>query len=84
MKRILFAAAALSAVFVAAPAEAQQRYPDYTRYCVDSSFDDVGPILICSWRTLAECQASRASQSERCFLNPAFANSAPRRDTNRR
>mgnify|MGYP001254063973 CR=1 FL=1 len=80
MKRLIFAAAAISASFAALPADAQtyNRYPPYVRYCVDTSFDDVGPLMICQWETLAQCRAARTGPHERCFLNPAFANENPR------
>ncbi|MCW5682164.1 MAG: DUF3551 domain-containing protein [Xanthobacteraceae bacterium] len=56
-----------------------QERPAYARFCMDSTFGPSGPATVCMYETMAQCRASRASNGDRCYLNPAFASESPRR-----
>lgn len=59
-------------------AQSYQRYPSYARYCMDSYYDNTGPVMTCMFETMQQCLASRANRVDRCYLNPAFATERPR------
>ncbi|MCW5682166.1 MAG: DUF3551 domain-containing protein [Xanthobacteraceae bacterium] len=74
--RLIASSLLLPLLLTGAPVQAQ--YPAPSQYCMDTSFRNTGTIPVCRYASLAQCEAARVRQTERCFPNP-FASKEPRR-----
>ena len=76
MRRIFYAALALTVLVTAMQAEAQQKLRKNETYCLQAGAGGgesggVSPLL-CSYETLEQCLASKTANSDTCMLNPAI------------
>ena len=76
MRVPILAILALGAVY-AAPAKAQTYDPNYP-FCVQVYQGFVDYYFDCSYRTMAQCQASASGRAASCVVNPYYAGPAAR------
>lgn len=67
--KFILAAAAVS-FLLPTSAGAQQNAP-YDKWCREQGLDR-GTVQVCFAYTYEQCMASRASHTERCYLNPRY------------
>ncbi len=81
MRVAILAILALGAVCGAAPAQAQTYDPNYP-VCLQVYQSMVDYYFDCTYRTMAQCQASASGRSAQCVVNPyparTYARPAPR------
>jgi hypothetical protein len=74
---LLFGVMAFAFVAVQGSAQAREKLRKNETYCLESySGGDRGgggSIRWCGYETMAQCQASKASQGDQCSLNPVLA-----------
>jgi hypothetical protein len=69
MKAILALAMVLASTLAVS---AQKANPPRDLYCRDMRVGNSGTVPYCMAYTMEQCLASRASPTERCYLNPIY------------
>ena len=75
MRGAILAILALGAVCGAAPAQAQTYDPNYP-VCLQVYQSMVDYYFDCTYRTMAQCQASASGRAASCVVNPYYAGRA--------